>query len=68
MALGPCSRRGERPPVQGARDMAGGGLRRPQELGRYPIALPRLRLLGQLIDSDSLYWVFHMKENFLIKC
>lgn len=35
----------------------------------FPILLAcHLPFSGHLIDSDSLYWVFHMKENFVIKC
>ena len=35
----------------------------------FPILLAcLLPFSGHLIDSDSLYWVFHMKENLAMKC
>lgn len=34
----------------------------------FPILLAcHLPFSGHLIDSDTLYWVFHRKENFVIK-
>lgn len=33
----------------------------------HPFQTCHLPCSGHLIDSDSLYWLFHMKENFAIK-